>query len=221
MSKKNHQAKNWCFTLQNWTEEDVERLKQLRDVQYLVCGKEVASTGTPHLQGYVQFKTKIRLAQVQSRIKKNMHCSVARDQEGSITYCKKEGNWFEVGQLKQSNQGKRNFMELFKEAVQSGERNPKKLREDHSKVAAMYPRFFNDYINDNQTRRTFAEHEKRTWQIELSNILNGEPDPRKIIFVVDSVGNTGKTWFCHRYAAEHEFPDNIQIIPPGKKSLLK
>jgi hypothetical protein len=147
-----------------------------------------------------------------------MHCSVARDQEGSIAHCKKEGNWFEVGQIKQCKQGRRNDLEAFKAAVEAGERDPKRLRSEHSKIAAMYPRFFNDYIHDHHAKRTFTDHDKRAWQIELTDILNGEPDGRKIIFVVDETGNTGKTWFCHRYASEHETPDRIQIIPPGKKA---
>lgn len=46
-----------CFTLNNYTDEEVESLKLCYPLQfdYLCFGKEVSSTGTPHLQGYARF----------------------------------------------------------------------------------------------------------------------------------------------------------------------
>lgn len=38
---------------------------------------------------------------------------------------------------------------------------------------------------------------------------------RKVIFIVDVTGNTGKSWFCHYYGSLH---DNAQVILPGKKA---
>lgn len=46
----------WCFTLNNYTDEEIRRLESL-ECERLVVGKEVApTTGTPHLQGYIRFK---------------------------------------------------------------------------------------------------------------------------------------------------------------------
>lgn len=64
MSKKNpRQDPNnpreyaWTFTLNNYTEDDIAQLQAL-DCKYMVFGKEIApETGTPHLQGYVYFKS--------------------------------------------------------------------------------------------------------------------------------------------------------------------
>lgn len=53
------QGKNWCFTINNWTEEEFQLLQDI-EVQYLVVGKEVGENLTPHLQGYVQLKKKLR-----------------------------------------------------------------------------------------------------------------------------------------------------------------
>lgn len=42
----------FCFTLNNWTQEEYEDLTS-RQVKWMVIGKEVGDNGTPHLQGCV------------------------------------------------------------------------------------------------------------------------------------------------------------------------
>lgn len=65
-------AKNWCFTINNYLPDDMEKLEVMFNhghFNYLVFGEEIApTTGTPHLQGYVQMKKKMRLAQVKKFI---------------------------------------------------------------------------------------------------------------------------------------------------------
>ena len=55
-------AKRWGFTLNNYTDDELvlinTRFKALAD--YATVGKEIGEQGTPHLQGYVEFKKKIR-----------------------------------------------------------------------------------------------------------------------------------------------------------------
>lgn len=55
-------SKRWCFTLNNYTKEEcssiVPVLSHMCDA-YIV-GKEVGESGTPHLQGYLEFKVKRR-----------------------------------------------------------------------------------------------------------------------------------------------------------------
>lgn len=42
------QSKYWCFTINNWTPDDVPEFKNM---EYLVFGREKGEDGTPHLQG--------------------------------------------------------------------------------------------------------------------------------------------------------------------------
>jgi len=58
-------AKNWCFTLNNWKQQDVDHLKlwataDESGVTGLAFQSEIGDEKTPHLQGHVSFKNKVR-----------------------------------------------------------------------------------------------------------------------------------------------------------------
>ena len=62
--------RNAVFTCNNWSEDHIEKLKALPHVRYCCFGKEFApTTGTPHLQGYIQFSTKVRLNSLKKKLK--------------------------------------------------------------------------------------------------------------------------------------------------------
>lgn len=208
-------SKNWCFTLNNYVAEDVNRLMSLgNDVDFLIFGREVGESGTRHLQGFVCFPSRKRLNQVIALLGQ-CHCSIARNVKNSIEYCKKDGDYETVGVEPQISQGKRNDLELFKEDVKQGNLDLKSIREIHSEVYAKYPRFCIEYVNDNMEAQKVKEYPLHEWQSELNTYLNGEVNEREIVFVVDFEGNKGKSWFFRYYEQNHE--DNCQIILPGKK----
>lgn len=56
-------AIRWCFTLNNYTEKEVSSIVSCFDLKakLYILGDEVGEIcGTPHIQGYVEFKTKCR-----------------------------------------------------------------------------------------------------------------------------------------------------------------
>jgi len=89
----------WCFTLNNYTSEEVTYLHTMfssEKVRYFVYGKEVGAQGTPHLQGYVHWKTAKTLSACKKAISPRAHVEVARLPKAANTaYCKKDGNWTE------------------------------------------------------------------------------------------------------------------------------
>jgi hypothetical protein len=99
--------------------------------------------------------------------------------------------------------------------VKEGVTSMKILRDLQSNVCAQYPRFVKEYINDLKEKVLVTAHPLRTWQAELNAFLFHEPVTRSVVFVVDKVGNQGKSWFPRYYSDLH---DNAQIIVPGKKA---
>lgn len=209
------QSKHWVFTLNNYTTNDVDRILTLGGaVRYLVVGREVGAQGTPHLQGFVSFVQRKRLAQVKSVLGGNPHVEIARDPPGAIVYCKKDGDWDEIGEAP-AGSGSRSDLNAFKDAVKSGEHNLEVLMETHSKVVARYKTFCKDYIRIHQKPEPVTTHALYPWQQSLNRKLLLAPDDRKIVFVVDVLGNVGKSWFGRYYLQLH--PENTQIIRVGKK----
>lgn len=209
-------AKNWAFTLNNYNDEDVARLSVAHaEIAYLVFGREVGASGTPHLQGFVQFKRKLSLAAAKRIISDRACLSVARNIHAAAEYCKKEdANFVEIGELG-GGAGRRNDLEEFKDAVKGGMLTLNEIREAHSDVYARCPRFCLEYMQQHAPQKELPAHPLRPWQDSLKAVLDGEPDDRTIHFVVDIVGNSGKTWFAHWYSQQRK---DVQVIQPGKKA---
>lgn len=93
-------AKNWCFTINNYTNEEYTRLLQsLRDSsEYFIIGKEVGESGTPHLQGYCSLKKRYRLLQLKNLLSSRGHYEVAKGTgANNRVYCSKGGSFEEGG----------------------------------------------------------------------------------------------------------------------------
>lgn len=97
-SKQVIQSKRWCFTLNNYTLEQLESIETTfaqMGILYII-GKETASTGTIHLQGYIESKKKIRPSQIKiPNLKWNkFHWEKCKGtKENNIDYCSKEKNF--------------------------------------------------------------------------------------------------------------------------------
>lgn len=208
-------GKVWCFTLNNYVETELVSLRESlskEEVRYAVFGKEKGSEDTPHLQGYVSFRKVKRFNAVKRLVGERCHLERAKgNEEQNYNYCTKDGEYEEFGE--RSTIGKRSDLEEFKEAVKSGIRNLKRLREEFSDVCAKYPRFVSEYIRDNVPEPTLEMHPLRDWQQDLYKKLTHEPDDREVVFVVDYEGNKGKSWFAKYYCHLH---DNAFMMRPGK-----
>lgn len=90
-------SKRWCYTLNNYDPDDLLEL-QLFPCVYSICGKETAPvTGTPHLQGYMVFKSEKGLKQMK-KINDEAHWEIARGTtEQNFDYCSKQGDYHEYG----------------------------------------------------------------------------------------------------------------------------
>lgn len=90
--------RGWCFTWNNYTEDDWEYIKTLK-CQYLVVGKEEApTTGTPHLQGYIYYKDAKTRSAVSKDLRSKAHLIEAKGNANqNFIYCTKSGDFLEKG----------------------------------------------------------------------------------------------------------------------------
>jgi len=91
-------AKRWCFTLNNYTIEDVSAIQHAcqRYARYAICGRELGAGGTLHLQGYIEFIKKDRPINSKYALTKRIHWERAKGSRSqNQDYCRKEGQWWE------------------------------------------------------------------------------------------------------------------------------
>jgi len=94
MSSRQSPAKNWCVTINNYTDDVLGAFKIFVTDQcnYGICQLEIAPTTlTPHIQAYVQLKEKKRLTFIKGFFP-TAHLEKARGTaEQNVEYCSKEG----------------------------------------------------------------------------------------------------------------------------------
>lgn len=95
-------ARNYVFTLNNYGPTDLNDIAfRCVDAKYIVIGHEVGENGTPHLQGFVCFENARSFKQLKALIPRahiEIKCGNSTFKQAS-DYCKKDGNFFEQGNL--------------------------------------------------------------------------------------------------------------------------
>jgi len=136
---KNYRQRAWCFTWNNYTDADEKYLQENMSIRakYLVYGREIApATGTPHLQGYVYFKTDTWYTTVKKILKGANVLACKGTAEQNIAYCTKENKAFEHGEPPLSQEEQLAKMKSSKQArmakalAYAEEGNWDKLREE-------------------------------------------------------------------------------------------
>lgn len=95
---RSQQVRSVVFTLNNYVEDSIDRIEKSFDYKYLIIGKEVGESGTPHLQGFIQFKNKMTLANIGGKFP--WHIEITKGTPAQAAeYCKKGGDWVEFGEL--------------------------------------------------------------------------------------------------------------------------
>lgn len=85
-------SRKWIFTLNNYTENECTTLEEL-DVQRIVVGKEVGENGTPHLQGFIVFKSNYRLSSLKKLLPRAHWTVPVGTPDACWNYCCKEHVW--------------------------------------------------------------------------------------------------------------------------------
>lgn len=187
-------------------------------------GKEQGETGTPHLQGFLILQNPQRLSFLKRRLHATAHFENARgtSEEASV-YCKKDGDYQEYGKLPNEPRGAgKQFLE-FKAWVEEQDKIPTE-REVCIAFPALYGRYKRSILDMVQHFRPLPvlmdveEVTLRDWQEDLVEYIEGEPDDRKIRFIVDGEGSAGKS-FLTRYLIT-KYPERVQTLRIGKRDDL-
>ena len=94
-------VKNWCFTLNNYTDAELQAVKEV-DCKYIIFGEEEGEAGTPHLQGFIVFNKVKRLSGVKKIIDRAHWEPSKGSSDQNITYCSKDGKVFSKGEQPKS-----------------------------------------------------------------------------------------------------------------------
>lgn len=98
----NDRSRRFCFTWNNYPLDAEEQLRCFFDRKhaiYLVFGREIGESGTPHLQGYIHLKDAITFRALKSQLP-SVHLERARgDGVQNRAYCTKDADFVEIGTL--------------------------------------------------------------------------------------------------------------------------
>lgn len=130
---KKKKVRAFCFTINNWEDEDLERLKRLKSVKYLIVGDEVApNTGTKHLQGYVLFKNprSTNMKSLKKAFGQKTHIEICKgDLSSNVKYCSKDKIIYEYGE-RPKGQGTRTDLHQIKNLIKNGTKVDDLLQEN-------------------------------------------------------------------------------------------
>lgn len=154
--------RNACFTINNYDDEDVQNLKSWDKISYLKFAHEIApSTGTPHLQGYVEFKGQVSGTQMKKRFPK-IHYEYRyanSTAQQAAKYCNK-GEVVEIGEI--SAQGKRTDLDALIEYMDTNT-NLNDIKKNFPKQSLLYGKKIRDFIILGYEHRTEKPHVVWLW----------------------------------------------------------
>lgn len=90
-------SRHWCFTHNNYTDDQYDVYVAFELPYHVVIGKEVGEEGTPHLQGYFAFKNAVTGASLMNRFPDAWFNPCVLPAK-YVEYCKKDGVVYERGE---------------------------------------------------------------------------------------------------------------------------
>lgn len=178
----------WCWTLNNYTDEEVQRIRQCTRAgrvraMGVVFGFEEGEEGTLHLQGYVELRLPWGLSTVKNCIGARIHAEPRHGPPvAAFEYCTKEGNFEMYGEFPFADgvgQGFRTDLDEIRAEIEEG-------KQDLEIAQAHFSRWV--YL-----RRSFEVYR---------SLFNRESVVRDFlrVYVLWGIAGTGKTRFVHDYS---------------------
>jgi len=225
----NKQHRRYVFTLNNYTAEEIESIGT-STFRYIIYGREIGESGTPHLQGYLEVAKPMTFVAIKKQCPgfQRANFEVAKGKrEQCVAYCSKGEqshkeweqygtcgpNWgklaqvTEIGDYKAGGQGARtDWQQIWSEIaegssfIEVAREHPEQAIKYHSGIKACIASV-NTEVNKLNLQKEIGVFKPYKWQHELLKDLEKKPDQRKVIWIVDDKGNRGKTWLAKHLLA--------------------
>lgn len=175
-----------------------EELPEHPQEKYVSWQLESGESGTTHVQGYVEFKTRQRLSSLKSWLPAAHFEPRLGTAEQARDYTRKAdtrqaGPW-ERGIWDPVQYGQRSDLQDAREAILSGS-TEREVAEKFPDVFARHPGYvrfwFREAIRDRAPKQQLAN--PYPWQSKVLELIDVEPDDRQILWVFDPIGGRGKT----------------------------
>ena len=209
--RKQTKAKRWSFTFDNYEDADMERLQRVED-SYVKFSKRVSpETGTEYLQGYILFPQRKSFLQAKALIGQQAVLTLLKGSLNENDHliertgeCEDHGN---TALKKQVNNAWGPHVGEIQEAKTAFLDDESQALEDFTPTFVKYPKLEAVCKKIKLNRQLIdlkkPENELRPWQNTLHTRFQNPADDRTILWVYDSGGNTGKTWFA-KFLVLHE-----------------
>ena len=136
----NGKHRSFVFTKNNYTEEEWEHIKHFLGndtaVKYAIIGREVGDAGTPHIQGYVQFRNSRAYKSILLALGGHVWLHGAKGSAlQNYKYCSKQDDFVEFGKRPSERGEKRQRLDDMAESLVGGEPLAKLARQDPATFA--------------------------------------------------------------------------------------
>lgn len=189
LGNPSQRLRNWCFTLNNpgtiALDEWGKRIFNSGHVRYLKFQLEKGANGTPHIQGYIEFTSPMRLNAVK-KILPRAHLERRRGTaQQAADYCGKDdtrvdGPW-EFGEISCESQGNRSDLIAVSDAIRKGA-SIRTICEFHTTSFIKYHRGIREAITIREA--SFA----------------GRMADKKVVLIYGDTGGGKSTWVRTNYA---------------------
>lgn len=204
-------CKHWCFTINNHDATDKDSLSALYPgaCTYIIFEEEVGDSGTPHIQGYIEFSAKQRITSIKKiQVFSRAHLEPRKGKpKAAADYCRKDGQATELGTISEGRSIRGEQLVLARAAALGGASEaelaelPDYIRYRRhilESVAVEQQAVRMQRISESLKQATL-----RPWQTDLLKFVEEDPHPRKVFWVYDTLGGIGKTWFARYVVCLH------------------
>lgn len=194
----------WVFTWNNPPSDELEF--DPASVVYAAWQREVGELGTPHLQGYIEFKVNQRRSAVSKLLpgawlQPRRGSQYKANQYATKSETRVAGPWT-FGCLTEVKPRQRSDIAACVDAYREG--GMKRASTEFPEVFAKYSRGIKATVDAQESPPKDLSFKPRPWQARVLERLQQEPNDRTIYWITDRQGNQGKSRLAKHLVIVHD-----------------